>query len=86
MTDHINPKHYKIVPQEAYEEYPEGLEYFDLMQFLLDHHKPLDALALGQVFKYLMRAGKKDALKQDLSKARWYLDYLIKELEKRNKQ
>ena len=57
MTDHINPKHYKIVPQEAYEEYPEGLEYFDLMQFLLDHHKPLDALALGQVFKYLMRAG-----------------------------
>lgn len=38
---------------------------------------------LGNTVKYISRAGKKDnnSLLQDLKKARWYIDYKIKELE-----
>lgn len=41
----------------------------------------------GNTVKYIARAGKKDPTKEleDLKKARWYLDYWIKELEKRKK-
>lgn len=37
---------------------------------------------LGNTVKYIARAGKKDALLQDLKKARWYLDREIANLEK----
>lgn len=37
---------------------------------------------LGNVVKYICRAGKKDDVIQDLKKARWYLDRYIKKLEK----
>lgn len=36
---------------------------------------------LGNVVKYLARAGKKGALVEDLKKARWYLDREIARLE-----
>jgi hypothetical protein len=39
---------------------------------------------LGNAVKYIARAGKKDALAQDLRKARWYLDREISNLEKRD--
>jgi len=35
---------------------------------------------LGNVIKYVLRAGKKDAVKQELEKARWYLDRYIEKL------
>jgi hypothetical protein len=35
---------------------------------------------LGNVVKYISRAGKKDATKQDLLKALWYLERKIKHL------
>lgn len=37
---------------------------------------------LGNVIKYISRAGKKDDILQDLKKAKWYLDREIKNLEK----
>lgn len=39
---------------------------------------------LGNVVKYISRAGKKDAGKliQDLEKAKWYLDHEIDKLKK----
>lgn len=37
---------------------------------------------LGNTVKYISRAGKKDALLQDLKKARWYLDREIVNMEK----
>jgi len=37
---------------------------------------------LGNVLKYISRAGKKDVLIEDLKKARWYLDRKITNLEK----
>lgn len=39
--------------------------------------------ALGNVVKYISRAGHKDSLKtiEDLEKARWYLDHEIERLK-----
>lgn len=37
---------------------------------------------LGNTVKYISRAGKKDAVVQDLKKARWYLDREIAALER----
>ena len=53
-----------------------GLECIDVIETLgLPYH-------LGNVLKYLWRAGRKDAAKEieDLSKARWYLDRHIQRL------
>ena len=73
----INPHHYSMVPPEEFSKFPRGLEYFDLMVYVLAHHKPINAHGIGQALKYLLRAGKKDALVQDLKKAKWYLEYII---------
>ena len=65
----ISPKHYKeIVP---------GYEYMDMMVFMLRDFDGVEAHLMGQVYKYLMRYGKKDDKLQELEKAKWYLDYLI---------
>lgn len=60
MTDLVNyPPHYRSA---------NGLEAIDVIEgFGLGFH-------LGNVVKYILRAGRKDALLQDLRKARWYLD------------
>lgn len=68
--DVINPPHYKdIVP---------GYQYAEMMKYMLDNQTGVDAHLLGQVYKYLMRNGKKDEEIQELSKAKWYLEALIK--------
>jgi hypothetical protein len=85
IAEAVNPKHYKLIPKEAYERFPEGLEYMDIMEYLLSHHKPYHAHCLGHVFKYAMRAGKKDLLIQDLKKAQWYLNRLISVIENESK-
>ena len=77
----INPKHYKMVPPEAYSKHPEGLEYIDLMEYLLGGHTGVQAHLLGQIYKYACRLGKKDSKLQDASKIKWYADRLVKEIE-----
>lgn len=77
----INPKHYKMIPKEAYSKHPEGLEYMDLMEYILDHHSGVESHLLGQVFKYACRLGKKDAKLQDAKKIAWYADRLVKVIE-----
>jgi len=79
----INPKHYKLIPKEAYEEHPEGLEYMDLMDYMLSHHNGVESHLLGQVFKYACRLGKKDADLQDAKKIEWYASRLVKTIKKR---
>ena len=71
----ISPKHYKeIVP---------GYEYMDMMVFMLKDFDGVEAHLMGQVYKYLMRYGKKDSKLQELEKVQWYLNYLIKEMKER---
>jgi len=79
----INPKHYKMIPKEAYEKFPEGLEYMDLMEYILAHHKGVEAHLLGQIFKYACRLGKKDADLQDAKKIEWYANRLVETIKER---
>jgi hypothetical protein len=68
--DAINPSHYKdIVP---------GYQYMEMMVYMLKGLDGVESHLLGQVYKYLMRCGKKDEELQELKKAKWYLDALVK--------
>jgi hypothetical protein len=80
----INPKHYKMIPPEAYKRFPEGLEYMHLMEYILKHHSGVESHLLGQVFKYACRLGKKDSKLQDAKKIAWYADRLVKVIENDN--
>ena len=77
----INPKHYKMIPKEAYNKFPDGLEYMDLMEYILNHHKGVESHLLGQIFKYACRLGKKDAKLQDARKIEWYASRLVEVIE-----
>jgi hypothetical protein len=77
----INPKHYKMIPKEAYNKFPDGLEYMDLMEYILSHHKGVESHLLGQVFKYACRLGKKDSKLQDARKIEWYARRLVEVIE-----
>ncbi|MFD8594573.1 DUF3310 domain-containing protein [Kitasatospora sp. NPDC059646] len=64
--DPVNhPSHYNWLPG--------GLEVIDITR-----HFPF---VLGNVLKYIFRAEHKGRELEDLRKARWYLDYRIRELE-----
>jgi CRISPR/Cas system CSM-associated protein Csm2 small subunit len=68
--DAINPSHYKdIVP---------GYQYMEMMVYMLKGLDGVESHLKGQVYKYLMRCGKKDETLQELKKAKWYLDALVK--------
>jgi len=73
MTDPINPSHYQdIVP---------GMQFFEMMQYMLVGKRPVEAGALVHMYSYLMRNGKKGDALEDYKKARWYLNFLIAYLE-----
>ena len=64
----INPDHYKdVVP---------GYQYSQLMYYLLQGRDPYVAHLMGNVYKYMFRLGKKDAVDQEVGKALWYLTAL----------
>lgn len=64
-SDPVNPSHYQG----------------DYVMRIIEDFK-LDFLG-GQVVKYILRAGKKDGASEvtDISKAKWYLDRKLKNLE-----
>lgn len=68
--DAINPPHYKNVAA--------GKQYMELMVDMLAGKTGVEAHLFGQTYKYLMRCGNKDDEVQELEKAKWYLDALIK--------
>lgn len=77
----INPKHYKMLSAEVMSKYPDGMEYIDLMAYLLEGHTGVQAHLLGQIYKYSMRLGKKDNKLQDARKIEWYANRLATEIE-----
>ncbi len=65
MTDHVNhPPHYTS--------HPSGVECIQITEHM--------GFCLGNVMKYVWRAGQKHDPLEDLQKARWYLD---REIERR---
>lgn len=69
MYDSVNkPKHYNF----------SGLEVITVIEaWGMNYH-------LGNVLKYIARAGKKNDLLEDLKKAQWYLNREIERVEKEN--
>lgn len=65
----VSPKHYKeIVP---------GFEYMDMMCYMLEDFEGVESHLIGQIYKYLMRLGKKDGKEQEIGKVFWYTCYLM---------
>ncbi len=63
-----NVKHYEVFA---------GVEAKDVIEVVLNSHicehlSPFEAYCLGNVLKYRLRAGNKDALEQDIAKAERY--------------
>ena len=73
----INPKHYKIFAPEDYVKYPDGIEYMDLCDVALAHLSGVESHLVGQILKYALRVGKKDAMEQDATKIEWYASRLV---------
>jgi len=73
VWDKISPKHYKdVVP---------GYEYMDVMEHTLGFEGTVEHLR-GQIFKYLMRFGKKDDRRLEAGKIAWYAARLEDVLER----
>jgi len=68
----------KAVSGSHYNDVVPGYQYMEMMQHMLDGKEGVESHLLGQVYKYLMRAGKKDDVEQEYRKARWYLNCLVK--------
>jgi len=67
-----SPAHYKdVIP---------GYEYMDLMCHILGFEGVKSHLK-GQIYKYMMRMGKKDLEVQEALKVQWYSNYLVKIME-----
>ena len=66
MVDH--PSHYKS---------ENGMEVIDVINAFTSDLKGYKAVYTANVIKYILRWPKKNGL-QDLKKAKWYLDHLIK--------
>ena len=71
--DQINPDHYKVG----------GIETWDYLKVKLTPTE-LAGFCKANVLKYVSRASHKGKI-EDLKKAKWYLDNLIKEVEKNEK-
>lgn len=72
MTDNVNhPHHYNNSPARC--ECGRRIECIDITRYM--------GFNLGNAVKYLWRYADKNGL-EDLKKARWYLEDLIKEMEK----
>ena len=59
--DAINPEYYKAAPFM-----PRSLECIDFARYM--------CFTLGSAFKYIWRANSKDDYKQELEKAKWYIN------------
>ena len=68
----------KYVSGGHYNDVVPGMQYIEMMQFMLADKSGVEAHLFGQIYKYLFRAGKKDDYEQDLRKARWYMQCLVR--------
>lgn len=71
-NDPINPNHYKQGNMEA----------IDVIETFTKDLKGFEAVDTGNILKYIMRWKNKNGL-EDLKKARWYLEHLIKKIKEK---
>ena len=63
INDAVNPAHYQGIVG--------NYQYIECMEFILGFDG-LKAHLIGQIYKYMMRLGKKDSEQQELGKVIWY--------------
>jgi hypothetical protein len=71
MKDNINPQHYRNGEVEC----------IDALAAATVNKPGIQAICVANVIKYLWRYESKNRL-EDVRKAQWYLEKLIKEMEK----
>ena len=74
MVNH--PPHYKSKA---------GIEVIEVVEAFTEGLEGIEATDTGNILKYICRWKSKNGL-QDLEKAKWYLNHLIKHVEKENKK
>jgi hypothetical protein len=57
------------------------IEVIDIIKQLVEGYEPFEAYLVGNTIKYLARANFKENKQQDLEKAEWHIDKLLKLLE-----
>ena len=62
-----------------------GMEVIDVIEAFTFDLKGIEAFDVGSVLKYICRWKKKNGL-EDLQKAKWFLEHLIKHVEKMEKE
>ena len=71
MSDEVKKESVSMVNHPAYYRSKNGVEVIDIIEeFGLGFH-------LGNVVKYVLRAGHKSNELEDLEKAKWYLERII---------
>ena len=60
-----------------------GLEVIDIIEAFTFDLKGIEATDTGNIIKYICRWKNKNGI-EDLKKAKWYLEHLIKHVEKEN--
>lgn len=77
--DPVNkPSHYMLFPAQ-------GIEFIDVRDVLIERLKDFSPKQIdywSRAFEYLARAGGKNGV-EDIKKAKWYLDRLVKTLEEK---
>jgi len=75
----------KVISHPDHYQSETGLEAIDVIEAFTFDLKGIEATDTGNVLKYMCRWKKKNGL-QDLKKAQWYLEHLIKHVETLEKE
>lgn len=75
----------KIISHPDHYQSETGLEAIDVIEAFTFDLKGIEATDTGNILKYMCRWKKKNGL-QDLKKAQWYLEHLIKHVETLEKE
>ena len=78
-------KHLEMVNHPDHYMSETGLEAIDVIEAFTFDLTGVEAFDTANIIKYICRWKKKNGL-QDLKKAQWYLDHLIKHVEKLEKE
>lgn len=68
----INPNHYKT---------KSGLETIEVIEAFTEDLQGVEAVDVGHILRYITRYKKKNGI-QDVKKAAWYVNHLLRYLEK----
>lgn len=76
----------EMVNHPAHYQSEAGIEVIDVMEAFTADLKGAEAVNTSQAIKYLLRWKHKGKQLEDLNKCKWYLERLIKHVEKTEKE